>query len=216
MIMDGASLQDRIYWGLNVAARLTGTRADAYRPSSASNPLVAQNRYLRLNTTFTSIDRRIARAVGYGNALWYGIFDAAYTQPGDYLVRADGIWFVAAQQPLLPVLCVQTNRLVTFNRPAAQNATGVNAYGGITATSLTPLLEQWPASVITASTAGRPDAGLPSDTSVPYSTVLLPAFPGVTLRVADLMSDELGRTAVVAAAELTELGWRLTVKQVTT
>jgi hypothetical protein len=30
------------------------------------------------------------------------------------------------------------------------------------------------------------------------------------------MQDDLGRTAVVGAAELSELGWRLTVRQVTT
>jgi hypothetical protein len=30
------------------------------------------------------------------------------------------------------------------------------------------------------------------------------------------MSDDLGRNAVVAAAELTDLGWRLSVKQATT
>lgn len=200
---------------MNHAARLTGVRADAYRPSSASNPLVAQNRYLRLNATFTSV-RHVSAAVGYGTSLWHGIFDAAYTQAGDYLVRGSGIWFIVAQQPLLPVLCVQANRVVSFSRPSPQINTGVNDYGGVTADSLSPLLQDWPASVITESTAGRPDAGLPSDSSVPYSTVLLPAVPGVTLRVADLMSDDLGRTAVVSAAELSALGWRLIVKQVTT
>lgn len=214
--MDATSLQDRIHWAMNVAARLTGSRADAYRPSGASNPLSAQNRYVRLNATFTSIRGGQAQAVGYGTALWHGILDAAYTQAGDYLVRDDGVWFIAAQQRLLPVLCVQTNRVVSFSRPAAQGTTGINAYGGVTAESLVPLLEQWPASVITASTAGRPDAGLPSDASVPYSTVLMPAYAGVTLRVADLMSDDLGRTAAISAAELSDLGWRLTVKQVTT
>ena len=201
---------------MNNAARVTGARADAYRPSAASNPLVAQNRYLRLNAAFTSISRHIASAVGYGTSLWHGIFDAAYTQPGDYLVSNVGTWFIAAQQPLLPVLCVQTNRVVSFSRPAPQVNTGVNDYGGITANSLSPLLENWPASVITESTAGRPDAGLPSDSPVSYSTVLLPALPGVTLRVADLMSDDLGRSAVISAAELSALGWRLIVKQVTT
>ena len=63
---------------------------------------------------------------------------------------------------------------------------------------------------------GSPAAELPSDTSVPYWTVLLPAFPGVVLLPADLMTDDLGRNAVVSAAELTGLGWRLTVKQATT
>lgn len=214
--MDSASLQDRIQWGMNIAARLTGTRADAYRPTSASNPLLTANRYLRLNATFASTSGRLESAVGYGAALWHGIFDAAYTQAGDYLVRADGTWFIAAQQPLMPILCVRTNRVVSFSRPAAQVSTGVNEYGGVTAKNLTPLLDQWPASVITTSTAGRPDAGLPGDASVPYSTVLLPAIPGVVLRVSDLMSDDLDRTAVIAAAELSDLGWRLTVKQVTT
>lgn len=214
--MDSTSLQDRIQWGMNVAARLTGTRADAYRPASASNPLLTQNRYLRLNVTFTSTNGDLEHAVGYGHALWHGIFDAAYTQTGDYLVRADGTWFIAAQQPLMPILCVQTNRVVSFSRPAAQVSTGVNDYGGVTANTLMPLLDQWPASVITASTAGRPDAGLPGDASVAYSTVLLPALPGVVLRAADLMSDDLNQTAVISAAELSVLGWRLTVKQVTT
>lgn len=201
---------------MNNAARLTGAQTEAYRPTGPSDPLLPQNRYLRLNATFTSVGSHLGNAVGYGTALWNGIFDAAYTQPGDYLVRNDGIWFIAAQQPLLPVLCVLTDRVVSFSRPAAQVNTGVNEYGGITAASLTPLLENWPASVITGSTGGRPDAGLPSDGSVPYSTVLLPAIPGVTLRVADLMSDDLGRSATIAAAELSALGWRLTVKQVTT
>ena len=46
--------------------------------------------------------------------------------------------------------------------------------------------------------------------------MLLPAFPGVVLLPADLMTDDLGRSAVVSAAELTALGWRLTVKQAIT
>ena len=214
--MNAAQLQDRLHWGMNVAARSIGTQADAYRPSSTADPLGAQNRFLRLPAAFTGIDGRFARAPAYGTALWYGVFDAAYTRAGDYLVREDGTWFVAAQQPLLPVLCVRTNRVVTFSRPAAQHAAGVNTYGGVTAENLEPVLERWPASVITVSRASPPDAGLPSDASVSNWTVLLPAYSGVTLRVADLMTDDIGRNAVVSAAELSDLGWRLTVKQATT
>jgi hypothetical protein len=61
-----------------------------------------------------------------------------------------------------------------------------------------------------------PSADLPNDTSVPYWTVLLPVIPDVILLPSDLMTDDLGRSAVVAAAELTDLGWRVTVKQATT
>ncbi len=216
MIMDAAILQDRIHWGLNLAARSTGVWAEAFRPRTASDPLSSQNRYLRLKATFSGVDGRLRSAPGYGCALWHGIFDAAYTQPGDYLVRRDGTWFIASQQPLLPVLCVRTNHQVTFSRPAAHSSTGINGYGGVTAKNLVPLLERWPACVITASGAGRPSANLPGDASVGGSTVLLPAVAGVTLRVADLMSDDFGHSAVVSSAELSALGWRLTVRQATT
>jgi hypothetical protein len=214
--MDPAHLQDRIHWGLNTAARAIGIPTDAYRPSGTSEPLDPTNRYLRLRAAFTAPDGRFARPNGYGDALWHGVFDAAYTRPGDYLMRQEAIWFVAAQQRLLPILCVRTNRVVSFRRPATPANTGVNTYGGVTTATNTPLLTNWPASVLGASGGGRPDGNLPSDGSIPYWTVLLPAFPGVILRPSDLMTDDLERNAVVAAAELTELGWRITARQATT
>jgi hypothetical protein len=174
------------------------------------------NRFLRLRAAFTARDDRFARGNAYGEALWHGIFDAAYTRPGDYLAQGDAIWFIAAQQRLLPVLCVQTNRIVSFWRPAAPSSTGVNSYGGVMTETNQVLLAIWPASVLGASGRGRPDTDLPSDSSIPYWTVLLPAVSGVTLLPSDLMTDDLGRNAVVAAAELTDLGWRIAVKQATT
>lgn len=103
-----------------------------------------------------------------------------------------------------------------FFRAAAPSSRGVNKYGGSTTTNNRPLLTNWPASVLGASGRGQPTADLPGDTSVPYWTVLLPAVPGVVLLPSDLMSDDLGRNAVVSGAELTELGWRVTVRQATT
>jgi hypothetical protein len=60
-----------------------------------------------------------ARPVEYGQAVWDGVFDAAYTRPGDYLVRRrdKAVWFAAAQQELLPVMCVRAERVVGFVRP---------------------------------------------------------------------------------------------------
>jgi hypothetical protein len=214
--MDPAHLQDRIHWALNTAARAIGIQTDAYRPSAVSEPLDPVNRFLRLRAAFTAPDGRFARPNAYGDALWHGVFDAAYTRPGDYLVQEGAIWFIAAQQRLLPVLCVRTNRVVAFWRPAAPTNTGVNTYGGVTTATNAPLLTNWPANVLGASGRGQPESDLPNDSSIPYWTVLLPAFPGVILRPSDLMTDDLDRNAVVAAAELTELGWRITVKQATT
>jgi hypothetical protein len=209
-------LQDRIYRGLNAAARAIGTDTDAYRPSGFSDPLAARNRFLKLRAAFTANDGKFTHPSGYGEAISYGVFDAAYTRPGDYLVQEHGTWFIAAQQRLLPVLCVRTNRTVSIERPAPPPSTGVNPYGGPTTSTNTPLLSNWPASILGASSGGHPDTNLPSDTSVPYWTVLLPAFPGVVLHPSDLISDDIGRNAVVAAAEFTELGWRITARQATT
>lgn len=214
--MDSVRLEDRMRWGLNVAARAIGTTTSAYRPRGAESPLAAQNRFLRLQAAFSGLDGKFVRPNGYGNALWCGVFDAAYTLPGDYLVQHDATWFIAAQQKLLPVLCVRTNRIISFTRPAAQTSTGVNTYGGVTAANVTPLMSNWPASVLVESREGRSLADLPNDTSVSYWTVLLPACPGVVLQTADLMSDDLGHNGVVATTELTDLGWRLAVRQATT
>jgi hypothetical protein len=216
MNMDPRKLQDRVHRGLNAAARAVGTDTDAYRPSGVSEPLAPRNRFLRLRAAFTSRDGSFAHPVMYGDALWCGIFDAAYTRPGDYLVQGDSVWFIAAQQRLLPVMCVLTNRSVSFWRPAAPSATGVNTYGGVTTETNEILLTHWPASVLGATGQGRPGTDLPADSSSPYWTVLLPATPDVILLPSDLMTDDLGRNAVVAAAEQTDLGWRITMKQATT
>src|SRR6476469_459057 len=115
--MQPAQLQDRIHRGWNAAARAIGADTDAYRPRGPSEPLARTNRFLRLRAAFTAPDGRFVRPNSYGDALWYGIFDAAYTQPGDYLVQQESVWFIAAQQRMLPVLCVQTDRIVSFWRP---------------------------------------------------------------------------------------------------
>jgi len=214
--MQPAELQDRIYKGLNTAARAFGADTYAYRPSGMADPLDPRNRFLRLRAALSAEDGRFQHPSKYGNALWYGVFDAAYTQPGDYLVQGNAVWFIAAQQRLLPVLCVQTNRTVSFARSAAPAATGVNAYGGVNAETAQPLLRNWPASVLGATGHGHPEADLPADVAIPYWTVLLPSLPGIVLLPSDLMTDDLGRNAVIAAAELTELGWRVTARQATT
>jgi hypothetical protein len=211
-----AHIQDRIRWGLNVAARAIGSPTDAYRPKGPSDPVAAVNRFLRLNAAFSAPDNRFQQPSGYGSALWHGIFDAAYTQVGDYLMQGDTTWFIAAQQNLLPVLCVLAGRVVSFARAAAPSSAGVNTYSGITTDTNTPLLTNWPASILGVGGAGLPEAGLPTDSTVPYWTVLLPACPGVVLLPGDLMQDDLGRDATISAAELTALGWRIAVKQATT
>ena len=172
-------LQDRIHRGLNAAARAVGADTDAYQAvrrlgaTCTGEPVPAPARRLH-----SRIDGRFTRPNAYGEALWHGIFDAAYTRPGDYLVQAGCVWFIAAQQRLLPVLCVKTNRIVSFWRPAAPSTTGVNAYGGVTTATNDALLTNWPASMLGTAGGGHPSADLPSDSSVPLLDRAVAGSPG--------------------------------------
>jgi hypothetical protein len=209
-------IQDRISWGLNVAARSIGAQTDAYRPRGADTPLAPAHRFLRLHAAFGPADGGFSHTNTHGTPLWRGYFDAEYTQPGDYLVQQGRIFFVAAQPDLLPVLCVLTNRIVSFHRPSADGDPTSGGYGGLTALSNVALAKAWPASVLGTGGDGYPQAGLPTDTTVPRWTVLLPVMPDLVFSPSDLMTDDLGRSAIVTAAEPSELGWRLSVRQATT
>ena len=208
--MDQATLQDRISRGLGAAARHVGASYDAVRPIDPLRPLDPASRYLRLHAAFAAEDLTLRRPAIYGHATWAGIFDTAYTQPGDYLTGSSGVFFIAAQQALLPALCVLANRTLSLARPAAPETAGVNQYGGLTTATATLLLAGWPASILYAGTGSPGD--LPGDASAPAWTVLLPRTP-ISIETADLITDDRGLCYIVASAELTDLGWRILAKQ---
>jgi len=220
--MTGAAIADAMRRGAGRMGSALGAWCDAYRPDGPHQPLAAANRFMKLQAFFEPPGRR-AHPPEYGAAGWWGSFDAAYTRPGDYLVRREsrpgagdgGVWFIAAQEPMLPVLCVRASRVVDIARPPGATVSGVNSYGGVARTTAVALLSQWPASVLAAGGQGLAPADLPADVPAGSWQVLLPAA-GVTLLNGDLVSDDLGRSGVVTSAELTAMGWRLQVKQATT
>jgi hypothetical protein len=218
-------LDDLIRRAYGRAAFTVGNRCHAYRSAGPADPLQPRYRFMQLHATFLSPRPDNDRPVGYGMATWWGVFDSAYTRPGDYIVReqtgtdrraSKEIWFIASQQPYLPVLCVRAPRVVSFTRPAATTTSGITDYGGYTSATANGLLTNFPASVLNADILGLDPTDLPSD-AIPESwQVLLPAPPEAVLANGDLMSDDLGRSGVVSSAELSDLGWRLLVKQTTT
>jgi len=206
-------IQDHLARGLGVAARAVGTLTNAFRAASSEDPLALRNRFLCLPAVF-HVGKGFDHPNQYGAPLWQGIFDSAYTRPGDYLVQDAGTWFVASQPRLLPVLCVQANRMVSFFRPTGPDVVGVNPYVGVQRATLRPLLTNWPASMLGTRVVHTPPANLPSDGPLASWIVLLPAFSGVVLRATDRIEDDLGRAGLIANAELTDLGWRLAVREV--
>jgi hypothetical protein len=214
--MNGRKLQDRLYLGFGLSARHVGESADAFRPTGPLNPLDVQNRFLRLPAVFVSTKGNVTRTNLYGDALWHGIFDASYTRVGDYIVMGPSKFFVASQAPLLPVLCVKTNRVISILRPNTQCTSVIDAYGGYTLGNSATLMQGWPASVLGENRTSAASAGLPTDSSIPYWNILLPAIVHVILSPGDLITDDLNRTGVIAGTELTDLGWRISAKMATT
>lgn len=204
--------------GAGRVAAAIGDWCDVYRADGAADPVAPRNRLLRMPAVFAPPGEGM-RPPGYGGATWWGSFDAAYTRVGDYIVRppgprgdAGGTWFIASQEEMLPVLCVRTTRVVDVTRPGGAAALGANMYGGVAPAGAAPVLRQWPASLLAAGgSAGGID--LPGGISAGSWQMLMPAVAGVVLRNGDLVRDDLGRGGVVAAAELSPLGWRVLVRQ---
>ncbi len=114
------------------------------------------------------------------------------------------------------MVTVLAERIVSVLRPAGPAGFGVQAYGGVEIAEATPLLSDWPASMIEGGHGGgaRYAGDLPADVRLAAFTLLLPTLPGIVPRVEDLVTDDLGRNFVVSSAELSELGWRFVVRQV--
>ena len=210
--MDAARAQDAVHRGLGRAGRVVGEWCEVFRPDGPGQPMAPRCRVLRMPAAFSAPDGKFARPVGHGQVYWHGIFDAAYTRVGDYIRRGDGaVWFIAAQQALMPVLCVRATRVVEVRRPEGPERPGLAPYGGMVESGAGELLRAWPAGVVAAGGAGVAASDLPETLAAGGWTLLLPALAGVVLRPGDQLRDDLGRGGVIAQAELSEPGWRLLV-----
>ena len=205
--MNAQGLANRITKGMGVAARRAGSLVSVFRPTTVLQPLSGKNRIIDLFAAFLPGSAGSGLA-SYGSGLWRGIYDASYTQAGDFLVGDKETYFVASQKPGLPVQCVLTNRIVSIVRPmpALQGS-----YSGFFAVSGESVLVGCPASLLAGnphSSGGKIDQTLFGDW-----TLLLPPMMA-NPQIADVVSDDLGAVYVVSGAESGVLGWRLTVRQV--
>ena len=224
--MNGLFLQDRLNAASGRAAAIIGLPCDVYRPPDfrlpGSDPMAdptGQDRFrMRMNAIFLPVGGRIRRPVPATDPLWEVAIDGAYTRPGDIIVRRSdrAVFYIAAQQPLLPILCVSAPRRVTIKRPPSASVAGVNLYGGTVAALDTVLAANWPASILAAGNQGTGLASIPAELSPGMWQVLLPPSLYLTLRTTDLVTDDQGRTGVISTIETTEYGARLTVQLAST
>ena len=205
--MNEATLQAKIYSGYAQAALRIGKQATHYRPASATAPLTVHG-----SSLYASFAQNFdfAQPNKYGNATWKVLVDGSQTQPGDYLTTGDGTWFIAAQQPLLPIYAVNCNRVISVRRTTQTGTSGAVGYGGATAGNEQVLMSGWPASVLQGTKGEKNPANIPEDERMPWWVILVPAYTGIIIRTSDIIRDELNRKYSVSSAELTDLGWRIT------
>lgn len=94
------------------------------------------------------------------------------------------------------------------------NTIGAAGYGGTGALTSVAVLSNWPASIVHATGAGLNPLDLPATVAPGSWELLFPTVPGLVLRTNDRITDDLGRTATVTAAELSDLGWRVIAKEI--
>ena len=214
--MDGATIQQRIYSGRAKAAARIGLSCALFRPVAAAAPL--GNQIGSLLAAFNAGDSKYKAPNLPGDPIWYADLDGRITQPGDYLVRAlDGAtWFIAAQQQLLPIVCIDCNRSIMITRQTPVTTVGAVGYGGIAPTTSVPVLGApgalWPASILIG---GRKEAatGLPAGVKNAGWKIMLPISVPIIVTAGDIVTDDLGHRYAVDAAEQTDTGWRITANE---
>lgn len=211
--MDAATLQTKIYSGYAKAAERLGVSTYVFRPLQADAPFTQP--IATLKASFTAEEFHYGKPRKYGQAMWYGLFDGSQTQAGDYLVRGASIWFIASQALHLPILCVACQRKIRISRPVSQTAVGALPYQGRVEPKQKVVLGSqaaWPASLLLGA---HQEAGLNLPASVKEAgwIALLPPSVPITIQSGDVITDDLKRRFTVYVAELSELGWRLQVKE---
>lgn len=212
--MDGQTIQAKQFRGYAIAAAKVGFPFSQYRPGIAANAIAPENLLQVLSASFNAEDMQYGKPNKYGKPTWYCIADGTQLAVGDYLQGAQGTFFIAAMQPLLPILAVECNRTVSIFRPQQIAGVGAVGYGGNTTAAQMPLAQNWPVSLLQASKVETGAVKLPGDARQGAWTMLLSALPtGATLKNDDVVTDDLGNRYLIYSAELTDLGWRCQVME---
>lgn len=211
--MDAATIQAKVYYGYAKSAQYVGQTFNHYRPQSGQ-PIIGSATLLgSLNAGMTP-----ASASGFNfnkagldtNYFWACLADGTQLQVGDVLQDAAQTFFIAAMQPLLPMVAILANATITIKRPQVPSVFGAVGYQGLTEATETTLISGLPAAIRVAS-SGKNTRGqeLPADAPGPdkytlfFSATLL-GSPPVMER--DVIYDGMGRRFQVSGLEMTPVG----------
>ena len=211
-MVDDSLIQTRLDLGYAKAAAALGTLYQQYRAAGPDNPTTTLIASL---TAWITTDPGLTGATPmlFGKPQWFAAIERAGLQVGDYLIGAQGTFFVTSVDYPSPVGLIYCNRSLSVARAQDALPLGVapQRFGAAIQTAK-PFMVGWPAAVLQLSSGSKTAStgmNLPSDSKVPGVAMLLPVS-APQIRFNDLACDDLGQTYMVAAAELTTLGWRIT------
>lgn len=204
--------------GPSIVGSILGDAYMQYRPTSANNPTSDANVLSQLPAWITGdASGKGRKAPDFGKNIWYGMFDPTITQVGDYLIGTLGTFFIASQDVPQPIIVVRCNHTVDITIPAPMNTGGKqSAYGGDLRGTEVDVAAAWPCSIVQGTKGEVGSTKLPGDVKMPWTTVLLPAIPGVTLRNNIILTTEDQTRYIASSCELTALGWRISAALATT
>ena len=205
-------------FGLGLSARHVGQSTDAFPPFRALSTLgLRKTGFFGCPRHSHRLTADTARTNEFGNALWYGIFDASYTKPGIISLRqALRISWPRKRHCCRFYVPGQTGPFRSPDPTSKQISRG-NTYGGYTVRRL----DHVDGGLARQYTWRRPvepfDLPTCQPTREPRTGMFLCHRPlGVVLSPGDIITDDLGRTAVISGSELTDLGWRIIARMATT
>lgn len=201
-----ATINAKIGYGFNKAAKVLGASCAWYRPSGAGNPLATQ--FGTIQAAFRQPNTGYMTPSTYSKPLWWGLFDLTTVDPGDYIVEPNmGTFFVASVDAIRNPLCIACNQTITITRPGNQTP-GSTYYGGVWTEST--VMTSWPASVLQGTKGEKGEVSLPGDVRLSWVQILVP-YAGVELLPGDVVTtaETIPMAYTISSRELTNLGWRL-------
>ena len=123
--MDGKRLQSLLNTGYARAASHIGTPHLWYRAATPNNPLQSVNRLGTLAASF-NIRGQYLNQPKADVWLWQAIVDGSQVEIGDYL-SGENIWCIVGKQPLMPIIALRCNDMISISRAGAITQTADGA-----------------------------------------------------------------------------------------
>jgi hypothetical protein len=212
-------VQGKVFKGYAKAASELGASYNVYRSTTGLTPIAIGNLVATVPVS-ASVEWTYLKANKYGNCVWQLLIDGRIVKVGDYLVETSTInsilpstFFVMAKQELLPMLGVKCDRTVTITEPNINMSKGPTEYGGYTKDDVTTVMQACPCAFLTAGKGEEAVAKLPTDAKLPMFFCFLPFLGSVQIKTGHIITDQTNTDYIVTANELTELGWRLSIRK---